>query len=179
LTVEPLDHLWLTGGVAADDEKFPYYFRNPPVTSGEDTRTQVGPKAALVWSPIPEATVRGIYARSLGGASLDESYRLEPTELAGFPQAFRSLISESIVGSQSAPTFDTLGAALDLKLGSRTFLGFQVERLESEVNQDIGDFVLPDGGVPAIVSSTPEQLHYAEHTGSVSLNQLLGDGLVV
>ncbi len=122
LTIEPLTHLWLTGGVAADDEKFPYYFRNPPVTSGEDSRSQVGPKAALVWSPIPEVTVRGIYTRSLGGASIDESYRLEPTELAGFPQAFRSLISESIVGSQSAPTFETLGGALDLKLGARTYL---------------------------------------------------------
>ena len=81
--------------MAADEEEFPYYFRNPPVTSGEDTRSQLGPKAALVWSPIPEATVRGVYTRSLGGVSLDESYRLEPTELAGFPQAFRSLISES------------------------------------------------------------------------------------
>ncbi|MGA2177233.1 MAG: hypothetical protein ABSH38_19840 [Verrucomicrobiota bacterium] len=179
LTVEPLDHLWLTGGVAAEDEKFPYYFRNPPITSGEDTRSQVGPKAALVWSPLPEATVRGIYTRSLGGVSLDESYRLEPTELAGFPQAFRSLISESIVGSQSAPTFDTLGAALDLKLGRRTYAGIQFEQLGSDVNQGIGDLALPDGRVPAIVSSTEELLHYTENTFSVSLNQLLGDDLVL
>jgi Tfp pilus assembly protein PilF len=178
LTVKPLDHLWLTGGVAADEETFPYYFRNPPITSGEDTRSQLGPKAALVWSPAPEVTVRGIYTRSLGGVSLDESYRLEPTELAGFPQAFRSLISESIVGSQSVPTFETLGGALDLKLGSRTYLGFQVERLESDVNQGTGDFLVPDGGAHAVVSSTPEQLDYVEHSGSVSLNQLLADDFV-
>jgi Tfp pilus assembly protein PilF len=179
LTVEPLAHLWLTGGVAADQETFPYSFRNPPVTAEEDTRSQLGPKAALVWSPIPEATVRGIYTRSLGGASIDESYRLEPTELAGFPQAFRSLISESIVGSQSAPTFETLGCALDLKLGTHTYLGFQVERLASEANQGQGDFVLADGGVPAVVSSTPEQLDYVEHDGSVSLNQLFGEYFVL
>jgi len=179
LTVEPLDHLWLTGGLAADEEKFPFGFRNPPDASGEDNRSQLGPKAALVWAPVPEATLRGIYTRSLGGVSLDESYRLEPTELAGFPQAFRSLISESIVGSQSAPTLDTLGCALDLKLGPRTYLGFQVERLESEVNQGQGDFLLHDGTIPAIVSSTPEQLSYVEHDGSVSLNQLLGEGFVL
>ena len=178
LTVEPMDHLWLTGGVAADDETFPYYFRNPPVTSGEDTRTQVGPKAALVWSPIPEATLRGIYTRSLGGVSIDESYRLEPTELAGFPQAFRSLISESIVGSQSAPAFETLGAALDLKFKSRTYAEFQFEHLGSEVNQGIGDFVLPNGGTPAIVSTTDERLDYNENAFAVSLNQLLGDDFV-
>jgi len=179
LTVEPLDHLWLTGGVAADDEKFPYYFRNPPDTSGEDTRSQAGPKAALVWSPIPEVTLRGIYTRSLGGVSLDESYRLEPTELAGFPQAFRSLISESVVGSQSAPTFETLGAALDLKFSSRTYAEFQFEHLGSDVNQGIGDFVLPNGGTPAIVSTTDERLDYNENAFAVSLNQLLGDDLVL
>jgi tetratricopeptide (TPR) repeat protein len=179
LTVEPLDHLWLTGGVAADDEKFPYYFRNPPITSGEDTRSQLGPKAALVWSPIPEATLRGIYTRSLGGVSLDESYRLEPTELAGFPQAFRSLISESIVGSQSAPTFDTLGGALDLKLGSRTYAGIQFEHLGSDVNQGIGDFDLSNGMAPASVSGTAELLNYTENTFAASLNQLLGDGFVL
>ncbi len=100
-----------------------------PVVPGEDSRSQVGPKAAIVWSPDSSVTVRGIYTRSLGGVSLDESYRLEPTELAGFPQAFRSLISENVVGSQSAPTFDTLGGAIDLKLGKRTYLGFQIERL--------------------------------------------------
>jgi hypothetical protein len=178
LTVEPVEHLLLTGGLVADEETFPYYFRNPPVTSGEDSRSQLGPKAALVWSPIPEATLRGIYTRSLGGVSLDESYRLEPTELAGFPQAFRSLISESVVGSQSAPTFETLGAALDLKLASRTYLGLQVERLASEVDQGIGDFVLQNGAIPAIASSTPEQLNYVEHAGSISLNQLIGDDFV-
>jgi tetratricopeptide (TPR) repeat protein len=179
LTLEPLEHLWLTGGLAADEEKFPYYFRNPPVSPGEDSRSQLGPKAALVWSPSSEITLRGIYTRSLGGVSIDESYRLEPTELAGFPQAFRSLISESVVGSQSAPTFETLGAALDLKLGARTYLGFQVERLGSDVDQGVGDFVVPGGGISATASSTSEQLDYVERTGSVSLNQLLGENFVV
>ncbi len=178
LTVKPLDHLWLTGGVAADEEEFPYYFRNPPISSGEDTRSQLGPKAALVWSPVPEVTARGIYTRSLGGVSLDESYRLEPTELAGFPQAFRSLISESVVGAQSAPTFETLGGALDLKLGSRTFLGFQIERLGSVVDEGTGDFLLQNGTLPAIASSTPQQLDYVEHAGSVSFNQLIDDNFV-
>ncbi len=179
LTVKPLNHLWLTGGVAADDEKFPDSFRNPPVLPGEQSRSQIGPKAAIVWSPDPMVTLRGIFTHSLGGASIDESVRLEPTELAGFPQAFRSLISESAVGSQSAPTFDTLGGAIDLKLGARTYAGIQFERLASEANQGQGVFELADGGTPAIIGLTPEQLSYVEHAGSVSLNQLLGDGFVL
>jgi hypothetical protein len=179
LTVEPLERLWLTGGVAADHETYPYDFRQPPIGAGENTRSQLGPKAALVWSPVPQATLRGIYTRSLGGVSLDESYRLEPTQLAGFPQAFRSLISESIVGSQSAPTFETLGTALDLKLGARTYAGFQVERLRSEVSQGVGDFVLPNGSLTPVTSSTGEQLDYTERTLGLSLNQLVGKEVVL
>ncbi len=179
LTVEPLKRLWLTGGFAYDQASFPDNYRQPPVASGEDRRSQLGPKAALVWSPIPQATLRGVYTRSLGGVSLDESYRLEPTQLAGFPQAFRSLISESIVGSVSAPSYETLGAALDLKLGPRTFAGIQVEQLKSEVSRNIGVFAFPDGLFPAIPASTPEQLDYRERTASISLNQLVGDKIVL
>jgi cytochrome c-type biogenesis protein CcmH/NrfG len=176
LTVEPLEHLWLTGGFAYDQVSFPDNYRQPPVASGEDERSQLGPKAALVWSPIPQATLRGVYTRSLGGVSLDESYRLEPTQLAGFPQAFRSLISESIVGSVDAPSFETLGVALDLKLGSRTFVGIQAERLTSDVQRSDGDFVLVFGVVPG---STPETLDYKEYDLSISLNQLVGDKIVL
>lgn len=178
LTVRPANNLALTGGVAADSETYPYYYRNPPVISGEDNRSQVGPKAALVWTPTPEVTLRGIYTRSLGGVSIDESYRLEPTELAGFPQAFRSLISESIVGSQSAPAIETLGGAIDLKLGSRTFLEFQLERLDSEINTGVGVFEVPFNSPQAVTAALPEQFHYVERTGGVTLNQLLGEGFV-
>jgi len=52
--------------------------------------------------------LRGIFSRSLGGVSLDESYRLEPTQLAGFPQAFRTVISESLVGSVAAPEYEVI-----------------------------------------------------------------------
>jgi tetratricopeptide (TPR) repeat protein len=176
LTVEPLKRLWLTGGFAYDRVTFPDNYRQPPVASGEDERSQLAPKAALVWSPIPQATLRGVYTRSLGGVSLDESYRLEPTELAGFPQAFRSLISETIVGSVSAPSYETLGVALDLKLGPRTFAGIQAERLTTDVQRDIGVFVLQNGVSPG---STPETLNYKEYDLAVSLNQLFGDKFVL
>jgi tetratricopeptide (TPR) repeat protein len=176
LTVEPLKRLWLTGGFAYDQVTFPDDYRQPPVSSGEAERSQLGPKAALVWSPMPQATLRGVYTRSLGGVSLDESYRLEPTELAGFPQAFRSLISESIVGSVSAPSYETLGVALDLKLGPRTFAGIQAERLKTDVQRDIGVFVLQNGVSPG---ATPETLNYEEYDLAASLNQLVGDRIVL
>jgi cytochrome c-type biogenesis protein CcmH/NrfG len=180
LTVEPLERLWLTGGFAYDQVSFPDNFRSIPISSGEAERSQLGPKAALVWSPIPQATLRGIYTRSLGGVSLDGNYRLEPTQLAGFPQAFPSLISGSVpgVGAVDAPSYETLGIALDLKLGPRTFAGIQVEQLKSGISRDIGIFAW--AGVPPIIpASTPEQLDYRERTVSISLNQLVGDKIVL
>jgi len=178
LTVEPLEHLWLTGGFAYDQVSFPDNYRQPPVAPGEARRSQLGPKAALVWNPIPQVTLRGIYTRSLGGVSLDESYRLEPTELAGFPQAFRSLISESIVGSVDAPSYETMGVALDLKLGSRTFVGIQAERLLTAVQQN-SVFFLFQNSLPVAPGSTPENLDYKEYDLAINLNQSVGKEFVV
>ena len=106
---------------------------------------------------MSQATLRGAYTRSLGGVSADESYRLEQTQVAGFPQAFRSLISESVVGSVSAPEYETYSAALDLKFSSRTYAGIQAQRLNTDVNRTIGT-LLYDGLPPFVPTSTPEQL---------------------
>ncbi len=181
LTVEPLDRLWLTGGLAYDDETYPRNFREPPIGPGEDHRSQLGPKAALVWSPLPQATLRGSFTRSLGGVSLDESYRLEPTQLAGFPQAFRSLIPESVpgVGSVDAPEYQTAGLALDFKFPTRTYAGIDAERLESNVRRSIGVFSLVNAQRPFVPSSTRENLDYRENSLAVSLDQLVGDMVVL
>jgi hypothetical protein len=180
-----LDRVWLTGGFAYEDMTFPSNFRHPPISPGEDHRSQLGPKAALVWELAPQAALRGIYAKSLGGVSLDESYRLEPTQLAGFPQAFRSVISESVVGSVAAPEYQIYGLASDLKFPSRTYVGVQVERLESDVSRTVGVFsTVWDPSIPLLVvpgtsDSTTELLHYRENAFSATVNQLLGDAVDV
>jgi tetratricopeptide (TPR) repeat protein len=179
LTVEPVDRLWLIGGVAYDDITYPSNFRNPPLSAGQSDADQLGPKAGLVWNPIPLFTARGAYTKSLGGVSADESYRLEQTQVAGFPQAFRSLISESIVGSVSAPEYETYGGALDFKFPSRTYLGIQAKQLKTDVNRTVGDLVLSDGVPPFDPSSTPEQLNYHEDSIGGTINQLVGDLFVV
>ncbi|MBI4664647.1 MAG: hypothetical protein HY735_38145 [Verrucomicrobia bacterium] len=170
----------LTVGLSYDDIKYPENFRHPPVRSGEASRSQINPKAALVWSPRPEIIVRGVYTRTLGGVSFDESYRLEPAQLAGFSQAFRTVIPESVVGSVSAPQFETAGAALDLKFRSRTYIGLQGENLQSEVNRTRGVFEhvgnrYPPFGPPIVPSSTSEELDYAEQSFAVTVNQLVGN----
>jgi hypothetical protein len=69
-----------------------------------------------------------------------------------------------------------LGVALDLKLGPRTFAGIQAERLTTDVQRNDGDFVLQNGVSPG---STPETLNYKEYDLSASLNQLVGDKIVL
>lgn len=177
LTLEPVDKIWITGGLAYDDMTYPADFRSVPFSPGTDERHILEPKAALVWSPLEQVTLRGIYARSLGGVSLDDSYRLEPTELAGFVQTYRSVIPESIAGSVSAENVELEGLALDLKLSHSTFAGLQWQQTDSNVRQTIGDYfqVSPTTFAP---STTPQNLNYHEQSLSASVNQLLPDGFV-
>ena len=179
LTVEPLDHLWLTGGAAYDDVSYPDNFRSPPLSGGQDHTSQLGPKAGLVWSPASLVTLRGAYTRSLGGVSADESYRLEQAQVAGFPQAFRSLIPESVVGSVSAPKYETASAALDFKFPTHTYAGIQAQWLNTDVDRTVGALVLDHGLFPFASTSTLEQLRYRENSIGGSVNQLLGDFFVV
>ncbi len=181
LTLKPADPLRLIGGLTYDRETFPQNFRHPPVTPGDETRSQWGPKAGFLWTPLPQATVRGVYAKSLGGVSLDESYRLEPTQIAGFPQAFRTLIPESAsgVGSLSAPEFETAALALELKLGARTYAGLQAERLTSDVRRNVGVFTAQNGNIPATPDVIAERLDFEERSLAFHLNRLLGDAFAV
>jgi len=175
-TLKLLAGVRMTAGLTYDHLMYPKNFRAPPVRGGEETREQVSPKASLVWELRPAITARGVYARSLGGVSLDESYQLEPTQLGGFAQTFRTLIPESLVGSVSAPDQEVLGGALDFKLTSRTYFGLQVERLHSEVRQTVGvyDLFLNDLST-AQASSTRQNLDYRENRLSATLNQLILD----
>ena len=174
LTGEIVRDLSLTAGISYERMTFPTDFRSPPEFPGTTTHDQVNPKAALVWSPLKEVTLRGIYSRELGGVSYDQNYRLEPTELAGFVQTFGSTIPESIVGAVSAPDCETYGGAVDVKLKTRTYFGVQVHVLNTSVAQQQGVFNF--GGVPPVLpAATPETLNYTETTVSATLNQLLSD----
>jgi tetratricopeptide (TPR) repeat protein len=176
-TLEPLPRLWLTGGFAYDDITFPSNFRQPPLTSGQEHRSQLGPKGALVWEPVPQLTIRGIYAKSLGGVTLDQSYRLEPTQIAGFPQAFRTIISESVIGSVAAPEIEVYGPAVDLKFSSGTYIGLQYQHLNSQVDRDVGFFVLENGTPPYVPATRRQNIDSHEDIFTATVNQLLGKRL--
>lgn len=177
-TLKPGLGLLLTVGAAYDHLRYPDNFRDLPVNADQTSRKKFSPKAALTWSVSPRATLRGVYTRSLGGVTFDESIRLEPTQLAGFNQAFRTLIAETEVGSVSGARYETWGAAFDWNLPSRTYLGLQGEVLREQVQRDIGVFDFsanPDGSLALRPSRTPQELEYEERSATVGVQQLCGE----
>jgi tetratricopeptide (TPR) repeat protein len=171
---EPLQ---LIGGVSYDYLRFPQDYRSPPISSGQDSENQWSPKAGFTWTPARDTTVRFAYTRSLGGVSFDQSVRLEPSQVAGFNQAFRSLIPESVAGSTSGAKFETYGLAFEQKFQTGTYLGIEGQWLNSDVHQTIGAVdLLPPYFPPSYApSGTRQNLDYQEQNLIVTANQLLGN----
>ena len=169
---EIVDGLMLIGGLANDFEKYPANFRRPPLTSVQTDKYHFSPKAALVWNPVPKLTFRGVFSRALGGVSYDESVRLEPTQLAGFDQSFRSIISESLIGSVEAAQYQIAGGAVDWRIFPRTWLTLQGQTMSEQVSEDFGCFLVnftpPAHGYPA---NTVSDYDYHETTFDLTLNQ--------
>ncbi|MGH8094561.1 MAG: TonB-dependent receptor domain-containing protein [Chthoniobacterales bacterium] len=178
-TWRPLPGLSLTGGVSYDHLGYPANYRNPPIIDSENSRSRVSPKAGVIWNPAGNLIFRGAYTRSLGGVSFDESVELEPNEVAGFNQVFRSIISESVVGSVAAPKYENAGLMVEDKFGSGTYVAGQAILLRADVDRQLGTFnaLIANGRItpPIAPSSTPEQLGYEEEDLLFTVNQLLGN----
>ncbi len=166
----------LSAGLAYDRLHFPENFRTAPLSDRENRNDQVSPKAGLIWTPTTKTTVRGSYTRSLGGVSIDQSFRLEPTEVGGFNQAFRSIIPESVAGANANASFETAAAGVDQRFNSGTDLGLVGELLFSDIDRTIGTFDLATTFPFQISpSGTRQQLDYRERTLYANANQLLSD----
>ena len=125
-------------------------------------------------------TFRGAYAEGLGGVTFDESVRLEPVQLAGFNQSYRTVISESIAGSVETPEYQIWGLSAEGSLPTRTWWGLSYNRIGEDVDRTRGIFTGYSAGVfpstPAyFADDMEERLEYEEHSVAFTLNQLLGD----
>jgi len=173
---EPLQ---LIGGVTYDHLTFPENSLLAPISGQEKTMDKISPKAGLIWTPLDKTTVRFAYTRSLAGASLDQSYQIEPSQVAGFIQNYRSIIPESIAGDNAGAEFETYDLSLEQKFSTGTYLGISGEILNSTVNRVDGAFqYYPystnlDLQYP-IPSTLRENLDYQEKSLLVTANQLLG-----
>jgi Tfp pilus assembly protein PilF len=167
--------LVISAGIAYEHMDYPYNFRLPPLSTQEPTRERVLPKAGLIWTPTENTTLRASYSQSLGGVSLDQSFRLEPTQIGGFLQSYRSLLPESVSGALAGADFEILGVGIDHRFSTGTYVGVDVERLESDASRGLGAFqttLAPPTATPVNVN---ENLDYEERALLVTVNQLLGE----
>jgi len=171
---ELLDKLWLIGGVSYDRLSFPENTDLPPITNRHSERDQVSPKAGVIWLPATNTLLRASYTRSLGGLYYDNSVRLEPTHVAGFNQAFRSLIPESVGGLVAGTEFETAGLDVSWRLPTATYIGVGVEWLRSGGSRIVGVFDSPASSSLVVTSGTPQRLEFEEKSLTVNVNQLLG-----
>lgn len=172
--------LQLNAGVSYDYLKYPLNVGLPPIGPEEDIERGVYPKFGLTWNPIDNLYLRGAYTRSLGGALFDTSFRIEPTQVSGFTQAFRSLIPESISGPIAGTEFDTYGLSIDYVFPTQTYVGVEAQLLESSSSQRLGAFT--SSGFPPVVdtaTSFSQDTDFREKSLLITLNQLLGEVITV
>ena len=171
-----LNSLQLSAGLSYDYLTFPNNLDLPPVVSGERNKDQVSPKVGFRWNIAKDTNLRGVYTRSLGGTYYDASIRLEPSQLAGFNQAFRSAIPESVAGLVPGSSFETWGIGFDHKLTPTTHLGLSIEGLNSDVTRLRGAFNFYP---PAKASQYRESLVFEEKSLLLDINQMIGKAVVV
>jgi Tfp pilus assembly protein PilF len=166
----------LIGGLSYDTLRFPENYSLAPFSAAQRTKDQVSPKVGFYLTPWKDTTLRGAWTRSLGGLFYDTSVRLEPTQIGGFNQAFRSIIPESAPGGGlvAGSRFETFGLALDQRFKTGTYVSFAAELLRSESDRVKGIFLKPLGPAAEQISGTREEVTFEERSLSLTVNQLVG-----
>ena len=176
-SLQLIDPLQLTAGLAYDYLDYPVNNEIAPVSSEQTHRDQISPKAGFRWTPLENTTVRGAYTRSLGGVFYDTSVRLEPTQIDGFNQAFRSIIPESVAGLVPGSRFESFGLAFDQKFPTRTFFSMVGELLDSHGARTVGTLDAFGPLLLDVPSGVRQTLDYRERSLTFTLNQLVASQL--
>ncbi|MGP8199694.1 MAG: FecR domain-containing protein [Limisphaerales bacterium] len=166
------DSLKLTGGLTYDWERYPVNLGQPPISSQEQEKGRLTPKFGLDWTPGDGTRVRADFTRSMGGLINDSSTTIEPSQIAGFNQSFRSLIPQSSgFGTPPGLVFEAYGLGIDHKFSTGTYVDVEAQVLTSEGNQQIGGEIV----TPAVTLAPLGQSQYfQEEDAFVSVNQLIG-----
>lgn len=167
--------LALIGGLEYDYQTLPANELFAPLSDQEKTQRQLSPKAAFIWTPDSQTTFRAAYSQSLGGANLDQSLRLEPTQLAGFTQTYGNLMPESLVGGIGGARFETADVALERRFGFGTYLTLAAELLHSTASQSEGTLARQAFTGGGYLTQETQQLAYQERSLDFSVHQLLGN----
>ncbi|MGD1084593.1 MAG: TonB-dependent receptor, partial [Verrucomicrobiota bacterium] len=163
------DALRLTGGATYDYMHYPVSIAVPPIAPTVEERERLSPKAGIDWTPSDNTRLRAAYTRSVGGLFNDSSTLIEPSEVAGFNQVYRTLLPEE--ATVPGTVFETWGVGLDHKFPTRTYINLEGELLNSVADQQIW-YVNGLG-----VNDTKQVIHFKEKDLGLNVNQLIGNEL--
>jgi hypothetical protein len=173
-----IDPVLLIGGLSYDYQRQPNNLLVGPLDAGTEIQRHLSPKAGFIWTPTRRLVVRAAYSQSLGGIDLDQSVRLEPSQLAGFVQSYRNLFPDSLVGGIGGARFETADLSLEYRFPTGTYVALSGELLRSQADQMVGGFERDlFGQGPAI--QLDEQLRFQERSINASVHQLLGNYFTV
>ena len=181
-TWQIVDPLSFTAGFSYDLLHLPADPTTAPFVQADRTKAQISPKAGLVWTPTAGTAMRVGYTRSLSGFAGAQNTQLEPTEVAGFNQAFQGLIPASVAGDTSGSCIDAINVSWEEKFPTGTYLILSAADLYSKLSDVQGAFVsLYDS--PLDYATYPlgfqQKLDYHERTAAVRVDQLLGEQWVL
>ena len=173
----PWKQVQFTAGVTYDRLHYPDNIDTPPYADTHSKEDQVSPKVGVMWTPEKDTHVRAAFTRSLGGVFFDNSIRLEPTQVGGFNQAYRSIAPESEYGISPATEFQTVSVGIDHQFPTRTYVNLDAEWLRSEADRTIGVLgsTFSIFQIPNTLSRARQTIDYDERSITLSVNQLLGD----
>ncbi|MCC7373321.1 MAG: TonB-dependent receptor [Verrucomicrobiales bacterium] len=174
----PIDSLRLSAGLGYHHLRYPANADLPPLSTENDSRDLMAPRLGLTWEALPRTFLRAAYSQSLGGLYFDDSLRLEPTQVAGFTTAFRSLTPESVAGLTPGSRFETAAVGLDHFFTNGLFAGVDYQRLRSDGRREVGaaSNTLPIP-LPDTITSTAESLDLDENAVGAYLGLLVGRDL--
>ena len=178
-TWQIVDSFSVTAGLDYDWLSAPQNVSSAPFSPEEKTTVLFSPKAGFIWQPADQTTFRGAYTRSLSGFVNGQSVRIEPTEVAGFNQAYRSLIPEAVAGDTSGSQFDTFDVSLEQKFDTGTYLSVGGQFLYDKTDKVLGAYVYnSDQGdtnaYPTYTTGLKQDLDFHEYSLLFTADQLLG-----
>jgi tetratricopeptide (TPR) repeat protein len=173
------DRLWLTAGLTLDWLEFPENHRFVPVSPGEDRTQSVNPKAGIIVRLDDRTALHAAYTRWLGGVSFDQSFSIEPAQVAGFTQNYRDVFPTSSLGSIAAPQQELIGVLIDRRFPTRTYVGVQWQLLTGDADQLTGVFDVPLAPAPITPGRLSYGHEYREHTVALNVDQLIADDWIL
>lgn len=138
--------LALTLGLAYDDLEYPVNITVPPISYETHAAGAAGPKAGLRWEPWDGGLARMAFAESLSGMSMEQSYSLEPSQVAGLLQSFRGTIP-GYLGLIPAQSIRTAGWGFEQEAGPMCLFRVGGAWDEGAGRQGVGMILAPEDGV--------------------------------